>query len=135
MRISDWSSDVCSSDLPEEVPNSLESGDGHVFIRLGWGRQSARDLLHDRHPHGDVEIVEDMLGVRPHVPWKLADVPATMGHEGDLPVHADDSPQMQFMKATTPPDVMSDQQAEQSRVLANFSSLTPRDKLLTHQHP
>src|SRR3546814_5660370 len=69
--------------VPEEVPNSLESGDGHVFIRLGWGRQSARDLLHDRHPHGDVEIVEDMLGVRPHVPLKIADVPATIGHEGD----------------------------------------------------
>src|SRR3546814_3119273 len=101
MRISDWSSDVCSSDLPEEVPNSLESGDGHVFIRLGWGRQSARDLLHDRHPHGVVEIVEDMLGVRPHVSLKIADVPATIGHEGDLTVHPDALLQQQFMKATT----------------------------------
>src|SRR3546814_10178090 len=113
MRIRYWSSDVCSSDLestapvavPEEVPNSLESGDGHVFIRLGWGRQSARDLLHDRHPHGDVEIVEDMLGVRPHVPLKIADVPATIGHEGDLTVHPDALLQQQFMKATTRPVV------------------------------
>src|SRR3546814_1892667 len=108
MRISDWSSDVCSSDL------------------LGWGRQSARDLLHDRHPHGDVEIVEDMLGVRPHVPLKIADVPATIGHEGDLTVHPDALLQQQFMKATTRPVVMSDHEAEPARWLANLDRKSTR---------
>src|SRR3546814_5839103 len=108
MRISDWSSDVCSSDL-----------------------QSARDLLHDRHPHGDVEIVEDMLGVRPHVPLKIADVPATIGHEGDLAVHPDALLQQQFMKATTRPVVMSDHEAEPARWLANFAILARIDDGLT----
>src|SRR3546814_1465027 len=34
MRISDWSSDVCSSDLPE--PRPLRGGDLCVFPRGGW---------------------------------------------------------------------------------------------------
>src|SRR3546814_5104421 len=116
MRISDWSSDVCSSDL------------------LGGGLQSAHYLLHDRHPHGDVEIVEDMLGVRPHVPLKIADVPATIGHEGDLTVHPDALLQQQFMKATTRPVVMSDHEAEPARWLANFAILARIDDGLTHDH-
>src|SRR3546814_1066144 len=56
-----------------------------------------------------------MLGVRPHVPLKIADVPATIGHEGDLTVHPDALLQQQFMKATTRPVVMSDHEAEPAR--------------------
>src|SRR3546814_16780357 len=85
-------------------------------------------MLHDRHPQGDLEIVEDMLGVRPHVPLKIADVPATIGHEGDLTVHPDALLQQQFMKATTRPVVMSDHEAEPASCLANFAFLARRSE-------
>src|SRR3546814_13458860 len=75
-----------------------------------------------------------MLGVRPHVPLKIADVPATIGHEGDLTVHPDALLQQQFMKATTRPVVMSDHEAEPARWLANFAILARIDDGLTHDH-
>src|SRR3546814_15842847 len=68
-----------------------------------------------------------MLGVRPHVPLKIADVPATIGHEGDLTVHPDALLQQQFMKATTRPVDMSDHEAEPARWPANFAILARID--------
>src|SRR3546814_2480666 len=40
MRISDWSSDVCSSDLHEFVTNSIKYGAlaGHGHLAVGWHR-------------------------------------------------------------------------------------------------
>src|SRR3546814_11620584 len=35
MRISDWSSDVCSSDLPERLPSDAEVGDNRLRNLVG----------------------------------------------------------------------------------------------------
>src|SRR3546814_1348840 len=52
MRISDWSSDVCSSDLAERrlgrVQRTRRRGGFHIGIRVGVPRRSA--TLHERTP-------------------------------------------------------------------------------------
>src|SRR3546814_8871774 len=53
MRISDWSSDVCSSDLPDEaVGQAKEAADGKD-VRLGGGVATVREFL-------DADLVDTM---------------------------------------------------------------------------
>src|SRR3546814_1590917 len=50
MRISDWSSDVCSSDLPQGLPRDPREGD-HQGVRLrlrGTGRDAVPELPRSR---------------------------------------------------------------------------------------
>src|SRR3546814_3841923 len=43
MRISDWSSDVCSSDLPNITPYQVfATSDGHVILGVGNDQQFAK---------------------------------------------------------------------------------------------
>src|SRR3546814_9637024 len=55
MRISDWSSDVCSSDLDQEVADAVIF-DVHHAVEFGgqrrvdpWARRQQRQHVHDRH--------------------------------------------------------------------------------------
>src|SRR3546814_17330427 len=54
MRISDWSSDVCSSDLGDDQTDSLRSGDYSPLLRTAADvhRRGGQDLLaHGNHDH------------------------------------------------------------------------------------
>src|SRR3546814_6319059 len=53
MRISDWSSDVCSSDLP--AMQRLRNGGRHIFCDL----VEVPPVLHDDVRHRDVELLLD----------------------------------------------------------------------------
>src|SRR3546814_2320539 len=50
MRISDWSSDVCSSDLGQQSGRRYD-GDGHIRK----GQEIPQELLHTRQHHLDAE--------------------------------------------------------------------------------
>src|SRR3546814_14205319 len=61
MRISDWSSDVCSSDLPDEGQGDAGhqragegEGEGHAGARLG-----APELAQDEHGEGEEHRAEE----------------------------------------------------------------------------
>src|SRR3546814_7223009 len=45
MRISDWSSDVCSSDLPGDCPERGARGCGHARQPMAGRREPTRDML------------------------------------------------------------------------------------------
>src|SRR3546814_17043567 len=68
MRISDWSSDVCSSDLKEDMPFRYSAGARHIFNQFkdkGW------DLDKDALPEpGDI------------VCWWRLSLPSGFGHIG-----------------------------------------------------
>src|SRR3546814_17502658 len=55
MRISDWSSDVCSSDLPPTDVGTAEPGDGRAGDRLGRRARPAHRAGHDL-PGSDREL-------------------------------------------------------------------------------
>src|SRR3546814_17375140 len=63
MRISDWSSDVCSSDLERgrAVVERVEPGGG-VVRRLGVGQAHRRDAEHLVGDDGDEHLVRCRLG-------------------------------------------------------------------------
>src|SRR3546814_14603449 len=45
MRISDWSSDVCSSDLPAQVAGHRDTGRRHPPLAVGQGPEVGRGLV------------------------------------------------------------------------------------------
>src|SRR3546814_15397533 len=51
MRISDWSSDVCSSDLPEIEPWSRSSDRVVAFVRNAWSPSIGTPGRNHRNPH------------------------------------------------------------------------------------
>ena len=75
--------------VPQEAPHPFEGDDDRDHGLLVRRRQPLGHLLQDGEAHGDMEIVEDVLGVRPHVPLKVAYSFPTVGHERHLAVHAD----------------------------------------------
>src|SRR3546814_2172643 len=50
MRISDWSSDVCSSDLTKAVAKPLTPEAEHVLRRHGTERPGSSKLNHEKRP-------------------------------------------------------------------------------------
>ncbi len=67
--------------MPEEPLEALE-----LARRLGPGRtfQAPGHLVHHGQAHGDVEPVDQVLGLGVQVEGKLPDVGAAVGEEGDL---------------------------------------------------
>src|SRR3546814_12601259 len=63
MRISDWSSDVCSSDLGDDQTDSLRSGDYSPLLRTAADvhRRGGQDLL----AHGNPDHAGAILRVHP----------------------------------------------------------------------
>src|SRR3546814_4529438 len=60
MRISDWSSDVCSSDLAvEDVPNQPGIGFDAQADRAGIGEEIGGDAVGDDREDGDAERSEE----------------------------------------------------------------------------
>ncbi len=81
-----------------------------------------------------MEIVEDMLGVWPHVPLAITNIPAAIGHECDLAIHSDALLQQQFVEATARLVVMSDHEPEPTRPTAGAAVLVRLDDGLADDH-
>src|SRR3546814_15895075 len=75
MRISDWSSDVCSSDLPETVDGRLGEPLNLQFVersQLDEGKmmlyRAHRDI-HSQRPPPSLSVSLNILDACEHVPW------------------------------------------------------------------
>src|SRR5664280_861848 len=63
---------------------SAGGGDALLLLLLGWcGAETLGHVGHDGEAHGDVEPVEQVLGVGVEVQRQVADVVAAVGEEGD----------------------------------------------------
>src|SRR3546814_6255741 len=60
MRISDWSSDVCSSDLKREFPHAVDECGGRLEFPIRIGGQRGLRLLCQRH-RGDGLLANRLL--------------------------------------------------------------------------
>src|SRR3546814_1979736 len=63
VRISDWSSDVCSSDLPVEAEHGVEGEEGHHRHALVGVARARSDEAGHRAGLGDA-LLEDLSGLR-----------------------------------------------------------------------
>src|SRR3546814_11392383 len=64
MRISDWSSDVCSSDLLRSTPNMLETdagSPGRPGTRPGILRRGRAEILAEDHAEGGDAFIADFI--------------------------------------------------------------------------
>jgi hypothetical protein len=84
--------------VPEEPANALQRRDDRGCHGVERPLQPARHLLEHGEAHGDVEVVEDVLGVRPHVELEIPDALAAVGQEGDFLVHRDPLGDQQLMQ-------------------------------------
>src|SRR3546814_15665382 len=88
MRISDWSSDVCSSDLideiviEEELEEAEQSGEGMPFAP-DYQRLAGRPRIGEQGRAGDDEAVGDRPGRRHRPQLILDDDPGRPPAEGD----------------------------------------------------
>src|SRR3546814_16840352 len=88
MRISDWSSDVCSSDLideiviEEELEEAEQSGEGMPFAP-DYQRLAGRPRIGEQGRAGADEAVGDRPGRRHRPQLLLDDDPGTPPDEGD----------------------------------------------------
>src|SRR3546814_12438925 len=71
MRISDWSSDVCSSDLADDEDHDHQFGQGEAalvaFAAAGGPRgieHQAKEKLHQRHYYNPARFCNCMIGRR-----------------------------------------------------------------------
>src|SRR3546814_18719026 len=78
MRISDWSSDVCSSDLVQSVRRAARGNDVAVIVEHGEGvvvLQGSRMVLRQRGRGGDIEPGGFLFGVLVHASLARGRVP------------------------------------------------------------
>src|SRR3546814_1167239 len=68
MRISDWSSDVCSSDLPKTQRNGALTGPFAPKMVALWLSAWNLGVAHNRHEHALIAFVERQTGIA-HVNW------------------------------------------------------------------
>src|SRR3546814_5628829 len=70
MRISDWSSDVCSSDLPKTQRNGALTGPFAPKLVALWLSAWNLGVAHNRHEHALIAFVERQTGIA-HVNWEI----------------------------------------------------------------
>src|SRR3546814_13097202 len=87
MRISDWSSDVCSSDLAHELALHVELRDGRPIGIVFNALADLRVLEHVDRLEGDAEMVEDRHRARRNTTLRKK---SGALHESDDVVLADD---------------------------------------------
>src|SRR3546814_5199412 len=70
MRISDWSSDVCSSDLPAHAREPCEQADCFEHLRLPSPPEMPSDAPHDKASFLDkaMRIIDDLAMDRAQLP-------------------------------------------------------------------
>src|SRR3546814_14941900 len=83
MRISDWSSDVCSSDLPRYDGRALLLSKEEVARRLAAGEPH---VIRMKVPTEGVCVVPDMLRGAVEIPWERMDLPVLTTTDG-LPTY------------------------------------------------
>src|SRR3546814_16484278 len=68
MRISDWSSDVCSSDLYLDADRALDAGGEHVDAIADWRYEEVGQA---RHLHGGVQLLFQLLHAHAGAPFAI----------------------------------------------------------------
>src|SRR3546814_9670379 len=82
MRISDWSSDVCSSDLNMRGALKALPDIGRALGRIAIGRGSPRDLGQLRDGLNEARLLRERMGRLPDMPALMAELlPLLDGHE------------------------------------------------------
>src|SRR3546814_1392974 len=102
MRISDWSSDVCSSDLDEAaVGLRPHAGDGQVVLVGDIADDLLQDVLQRHHALQAAVFVDDQREMLPARPERL-ELVEQAGRVGDEPGRCRDLPDVEAVESPAP---------------------------------
>src|SRR3546814_1599987 len=102
MRISDWSSDVCSSDLAEQVGRRVfQAVSDQARLALLAGQHAAKGIVEVDYPTAQPGHLEQArLGstISIHAAVVIEVVPRQIGEHGDIEIQGRDAPLIETMR-------------------------------------